>query len=240
VAGTDFAIVFTAGVVSFASPCVLPLVPVYLSVATGLEVGALSGGGIRTTTVVLRGAGLFALGFSVVFVALGLSATALGSVLARHQVPITRVGGAVVLLLAAAMVLGTTRWSAALGRERRFRPPLGESGWAAPVAGAAFAFGWTPCIGPVLGSVLAVAATQGAVMRGGVLLATYAAGLAVPLLLTGALFHRALRALRWTRGHVVVLTRGAAGLLACYGLLLVSDRLAWLTAALQGGVAPPG
>jgi cytochrome c-type biogenesis protein len=240
VAGTDYAIVFTAGVVSFASPCVLPLIPVYLSVATGLEVGALSGGGLRTSALVLRGAGLFALGFSVVFVALGLSATAVGSTLARHQVPITRVGGVVVLLLAGAMVLGTTRWNSVLGRERRFRPPTRESGWAAPVAGAAFAFGWTPCIGPVLGSVLAMAASQGAIVRGGALLATYSAGLAVPLLVTGAAFHRALGALRWTRRHVVVLTRTAAGLLAAYGLLLVTDRLAWLTAALQGGVAGPG
>jgi cytochrome c-type biogenesis protein len=240
VAGTDFAIVFSAGVVSFASPCVLPLVPVYLSVATGLEVGALSAGGARTAALVLRGAGLFVLGFSVVFVALGMSATAVGTTLARHQVPITRIGGGLVLLFAVVMVLGTTRWSGPLGRERRFRPATPERGWAAPITGAAFAFGWTPCIGPVLGSVLAVSASQGAIVRGGALLATYSAGLAVPLLVTGVLFHRALGPLRWTRRHVVALTRAAAGLLAGYGLLLLFDRLAWLTAALQGSVAVRG
>jgi cytochrome c-type biogenesis protein len=240
VAGTDFAIVFSAGVVSFASPCVLPLLPVYLSVATGLEVGALSAGGTRTAVLVLRGAGLFALGFSVVFVALGMSATAVGTALARHQVPITRVGGGVVLLLAGAMALGTTRWSGALGREHRLRPVTRDSGWVAPVTGAAFAFGWTPCIGPVLGSVLAVAASQGAVVRGGALLAAYSAGLAVPLLATGVLFHRALGPLRWTTRHGVALTRLAAGLLAGYGLLLVLDQLAWLTAALQGSVVARG
>src|SRR5215203_729852 len=118
---TDFAVAFAAGTVSFASPCVLPLLPVYLSVATGLEAGALLGG-TRSTALVVRGVGLFVLGFSAVFVALGLSATALGSALGRHQVPITRVGGVVVLLLAGAIVLGTTRWAGLLGREHRFHP----------------------------------------------------------------------------------------------------------------------
>jgi cytochrome c-type biogenesis protein len=238
-AATEFAIVFAAGTVSFASPCVLPLVPVYLSVATGLEVRDLTGGR-RAPAVVLRGVGMFALGFSTVFVALGLSATALGAALARRQVPITRVGGVAVLLLAGAMALGTTRWSGVLGQERRFHPLTRGSAWAAPLTGAAFAFGWTPCIGPVLGSVLAIAAGEDAVLRGGALLATYSAGLAVPLVACGLAFHRAVAPLGWTRRHGTALTRTAAGLLACYGLLLVLDRLAWLTATLQGGVTPRG
>jgi cytochrome c-type biogenesis protein len=238
-AGTDFAVAFAAGTVSLASPCVLPLLPVYLSIATGLEAGALSGGE-RSPALVVRGVGLFVLGFSTVFVALGLSATAVGAALGRHQVPITRVGGAVVLLLAGAMLLGTTRWAGLLGREHRFHPLTRESAWAAPVTGAAFAFGWTPCIGPVLGSVLAIAASEGEVMRGGALLAAYSAGLAVPLLLSGLAFHRAVGPLRWTRRHVTALTRGAGVLMAGYGLLLVFDRLAWLTATLQGGVTARG
>jgi cytochrome c-type biogenesis protein len=237
--GGDYALVFGAGVVSFASPCVLPLVPVYLSVATGLQVTELAAR--RSTTTVLRGTGLFAAGFSVVFVLLGLSATALGGALARHQVPITRLAGVVVLVLAAAMLLGTTRRGLLLGGELRFHPRPGEgSAWAAPVTGAAFAFGWTPCIGPVLGSVLAIAAGQDAVLRGGTLLAAYSVGLTLPLLATALLFSRAVGPLRWTRRHSIALTRVAAVVMAGYGLLLVSDRLSWLTRVLQAGLTSSG
>ena len=109
---------------------------------------------------------------------------------------------------------------------------------AAPVTGAAFAFGWTPCIGPVLGSVLAIAAGQSDVLRGGVLLGVYAAGLTLPLLVTAVLFGRLGRALRWVRRHGIALTRGSAMVLAVYGVLLVSDRLSSLTRVLQIGFTP--
>jgi cytochrome c-type biogenesis protein len=236
---TDYALVFAAGLVSFASPCVLPLVPVYLSVATGLHVTDLSDGRRRGT--VLRGTGLFAAGFSAVFVLLGLSATALGSSLTRLQVPITRGAGVLVLLLALVLALGSIGRARLLGADLRFHPRTRDgSVWAAPVTGAAFAFGWTPCIGPVLGSVLVVAAGQDAVLRGGTLLAAYSLGLSVPMLLTGLLFDRAVGPLRWTRRHALALTRGAAVVLGCYGVLLVTDRLSWLTRVLQSGVIPSG
>lgn len=232
--GADYALVFSAGLLSFASPCVLPMVPVYLSVTTGLGVEDLARSPGRTWSVVVRGAGLFILGFSVVFVVLGLSATAVGAALARGHVPITRVAGVLVLVLAALVVAGTTHRGPSLWREWRLRPDPGRrSVWAAPVLGAAFAFGWTPCIGPVLGSVLAIAASGGDTLRGGALLATYSAGLAVPLLVTGLAFHRMVGFLRWSRRHTVALTRTTGGVLAAYGLLLVSDRLAWLTLTLQ-------
>jgi cytochrome c-type biogenesis protein len=220
---------------------VLPLVPVYLSVTTGLGVDQLAERGAGTSGRVVRGAGLFIVGFSTVFVLLGLSATALGEVLLREQATITRLAGAVVLLLALALFVSTSPRGLPLPRERRFHPDPGARTWSAPtVTGAAFAFGWTPCIGPVLGSVLAIAATQDGVLRGGALLATYSAGLAVPLLLTGLAFARAVGPLRWTRRHAVALTRGVATVLACYGILLGLDRLAWLTQSLQNGLAPPG
>src|SRR5919112_1257983 len=227
----DYALAFSAGVVSFASPCVLPLVPVYLSVTSGLGVTDLARPSRRTAVAVTRGASLFILGFSAVFIMLGLSATALGGLLLRHQAPITRVAGVVVLVMAAGMLVGTSTRAAWMSREWRFH--LGSLSrhqvWAPPVTGAAFAFGWTPCIGPVLGSVLAIAATQDGVLRGGALLATYSAGLAVPLLLTGLVFHRAVGPMRWSRRHARAVTRSMATVLAVYGLLLVSDRLAWLT-----------
>src|SRR3954453_13735363 len=242
----DFALAFSAGAVSFLSPCVLPLVPVYLSVTTGLDVSQLSDRRDGTAGQVLRGAGLFILGFSAVFVLLGLSATALGGMLLREQGTIPRLAGVLVLVLALAMLLSTSPRGLPLPRERRFHPTTGTGTgtgtrpWSTPtLTGAAVAFGWTPCVGPVLGSVLAIAATQDGVLRGGALLASYSAGLAVPLLVTGLAFARAVRPLRWTRRHSLGLTRGVAVVLACYGVLLGLDRLAWLTQVLQGGLSSP-
>jgi cytochrome c-type biogenesis protein len=232
--GTDYLIALTGGVVSFLSPCVLPLVPVYLSVTTGVAVADLSQPGGRTNAAVLRGAGLFSLGFSAVFVALGLSVTAVGGALTRQQVPITRLAGIVVVVMALAMLAGTTLRGGLTARERRFHPDTRNYGmWAAPLTGAAFAFGWTPCIGPVLGSVLAVAAGQDAVLRGGTLLAVYSLGLAIPFLLTGLMFNRSTRALQWTRRHGTWMMRGAALVLGLYGVLLALDRLSWMTLQLQ-------
>jgi cytochrome c-type biogenesis protein len=224
---------------------------VYLSVTTGLGVDELRAHGRGTTAAVTRGASLFILGFSTVFVALGLSATALGGLLLRHQAPITRLAGVVVLLMAVGMLLGTTSRAAWLGREWRFHPRVlhqvrsggerrGRGLWTAPVTGVAFAFGWTPCIGPVLGSVLAIAATDGGVARGGALLATYSAGLAAPLLLTGLAFARAVGPMRWVSRHPAVVTRTMSAVLAAYGLLLVLDRLSWLTQTLQNRLTASG
>jgi cytochrome c-type biogenesis protein len=241
VPGAEYVVAFSAGALSFVSPCVLPLVPVYLSVTTGLGVEELSGAGRGTAGKVLRGAGLFILGFSAVFIALGLSATAVGAVLLRHQSGITRGAGVVVVVMSALILAGTTR-RGLLWREWRFHPAGARAGglWAPPLTGAAFAFGWTPCIGPVLGSVLAIAAAQDGLLRGAGLLATYSAGLAVPLLATGLAFHRAVGPLSWTRRHSTALTRTMGTVLAAYGVLLLLDRLSWLTGALQTGLGSPG
>jgi cytochrome c-type biogenesis protein len=235
----ELAIVFTAGVISFASPCVLPLIPVYLSVATGLGVSQLEEQ--RSLGPVMRGTCLFAAGFAIVFVLLGLSATAVGDALAREQSSITRAGGIVVLALAALMFAGTLDLPFLPNRDLRFHPRFGSgTAWAAPVTGAAFAFGWTPCIGPVLGSVLAIAAGQGEILRGGVLLAVYAAGLTLPLLATAALFGRAAPALRWVRRRGLLLTRVSAVVMFGYGVMLAADQLAWLTRLLQNGLTTTG
>jgi cytochrome c-type biogenesis protein len=210
----EYAVALGGGLVSFLSPCVLPLLPVYLSISTGLEVRELEAGGRRQATAVLRGCGLFVAGFSVVFVALGSSATALGALLAG------------------------TWWSAApASRDLRFHPGRLRWGlWGAPVSGAAFAFGWTPCIGPVLGSVLTVAAAQGRALEGGLLLLVYSAGLGIPFLLTGLAFSRGLRGLRWPRRHGQVLVRGSALVLTGYGVLLAVGGLPHTTALLQQAV----
>lgn len=230
-------IAFGGGVASFVSPCVLPLVPALLSVSTGLTPADL-GEGARTRLRAARGAALFVAGFSSVFVVLGLSATALGSVLLTRQIELARVSGALVAVLALVLAAGTLSvpwlpWRP--WREVRFHPDIHRLGaWGAPVAGAAFAFGWSPCIGPVLGSVLAVAAQEGAGGAGVVLLTAYAAGLGVPFLAAALAFERLLRVRMWAARHTRLLTRSAALVLAIYGALLVSGQLSSLTLRLQG------
>jgi cytochrome c-type biogenesis protein len=231
-APTAYALAFGGGVVSFLSPCVLPLVPAYLSLTAG------AGTGQRRTRAAVHAGALFVAGFSVVFVVLGLSATALGAVLLREQAPVTRLAGVAVIVLAAVSVLPT--WGPA-AREFRFHPvPARYGSWAAPVAGAAFGFGWTPCIGPVLGSVLAVAADQRQLAAGALLLALYAAGLAVPFLVSALALDRSLAALRLVRRHGSLLRYGSAAVLAAYGLVLATDQLGTLTVHLQRGVTALG
>jgi cytochrome c-type biogenesis protein len=152
---------FGGGLVSFLSPCVLPIVPGYLSLVTGLEVTELQDGSRRSLVGVARDTGLFIAGFSTVFVLLGLSATSLGQLLVRNQLLLTRISGVLVLSMALFMIGSILLRAPWLYQERRFHPDTGRFGpFAPPIAGAAFGFGWTPCIGPVLGSILAVAATQ--------------------------------------------------------------------------------
>ncbi len=152
---------FAGGVVSFASPCVLPIVPAYLSIITGLDVAELQHGTRRHLFTIARDTALFVAGFSAVFILLGVSATTIGGAVFRNQARLTRVSGLAVLTMALFLAGSLVLRSPWLYQEKRFHPNLSRFGpFAAPVAGAAFGFGWTPCIGPVLGSVLAVAAAQ--------------------------------------------------------------------------------
>jgi cytochrome c-type biogenesis protein len=200
------------------SPCVLPLVPGYISMVSGLSAAELESGGDGATPAgalrpVLRGIGLFVAGFTVVFVALGAAASSIGRVLDAHQLVLGKVSGAVIILLGAVLLVGalparlwTHAGSGTLGLvsrvtgEHRFdvRPSkLGS--WAAPVMGMAFAFAWTPCIGPVLGAVLGLAARSGTLSGGVVLLFAYSLGLAVPFVLVGLAFGRLTAALARAR-----------------------------------------
>ena len=214
---------------SFLSPCVLPLIPSYVGFLTGLSVEQLE---------VRRGAALlhavwFVAGFSGVFVALGATASALGALLLHSQVWIGRIGGAVVILFGLHL-LGVLRPSV-LMRERRIhlaRKPLGYVGSA--FTGIAFGAAWTPCIGPILGSILTLAATRASVGQGTVLLATYALGLAVPFLITAVALDRFLSWFRRFRPYLAWVDRIAGGLLILLGVLLVTDRFTLLAGWLQG------
>lgn len=184
--------VFAAGVVSFLSPCVLPLVPAYVSYVAGdtLHDRELQPD-LRTRFSALAMSVFFVLGFSVVFIALGASATALGSLLLRYRYEANLIGGAIVILFGLLM-LGMTRRLPWFARDFRFQPKVGGGHpVTAFVLGIAFGFGWTPCIGPVLGAILTVTAANGTVSGGVGLLAVYALGLGIPFLLA-ALFTSAL------------------------------------------------
>jgi cytochrome c-type biogenesis protein len=239
--GIGYAAAFAGGLVSFLSPCVLPVVPPYLSLITGVDVARLRDGGSLPAGRIARQTGLFIGGFSAVFVGLGLSATAVGRALAGHHALLTRVSGLVVLSMALVLVAALVVRVPLLDRDTRFQPRLARYGaFAAPVAGAAFGFGWTPCIGPVLASVLALAATQDDVLQGGLLLGVYSAGLAVPFLATGLLYGRLLGVFRWVRRHTLAMTLTSAAFLGVFGVLLTFDRLTWVTSELQRAAAAVG
>lgn len=236
-AGVGYLAAFAAGVVSFASPCVLPLVPAYLSIVTGLEIAQLTENTRRYAWRVTRDTGLFVVGFSAVFVALGLTATAAGRGLVRHQVALTRVSGLVVLAMALFLAGSLVLRLPWLYQELRFQPRLSRYGpFTASIAGAAFGFGWTPCVGPVLGSVLAVAATRGRAADGAGLLAAYSLGLGVPFLITGLAFGRLTRVFGWIKRHSAGITLTAALVLAGFGVLLTLDRLTWITSEVQSAL----
>ena len=240
-AGVGYVAAFGGGVISFLSPCVLPIVPAYLSVITGLDVTEATGGSRRHLARVARDTSLFIAGFSAVFIALGLSATSVGHALFANHILITRGSGLAVLAMALFLAGSLMLRAPWLYAEHRFHPSPSRLGpFAAPVAGAAFGFGWTPCIGPVLGSVLAVAATEGHAARGAGLLAAYSAGLGLPFLGAGLAFSRLTGAFAWVKRHYSAITLASAASLGFFGVLLTLNRLTWVTSQLQSGLQAVG
>lgn len=223
-----FAVAFLGGLLSFLSPCVLPLVPSYLGFVTGFTVEEMTG---RRRLAMLH-ALLFVLGFSLVFILLGASATALGRALNYYQEWVTRIGG-ILIILFGLYLLGLIRIGF-LAREKRVhleRKPLGYLGTV--LVGMAFAAGWTPCIGPILGAILSLAASQSDLQRGTVLLAWYSAGLAVPFLLTAYAVETFLDWFKRFRRYMVWIERASGGLLLLVGILLVSGQFTRLAGWLQ-------
>lgn len=239
--GVTYVAAFAGGLVSFLSPCVLPIVPGYLSVVTGLDAAEIRDEPKRHLVRIARDTSLFIAGFSAVFILLGLSATTVGRTLFRNHVVLTRVSGLVVLAMALFLAGSLVLRAPWLYQEKRFHPNPSRFGpLAAPVAGVAFGFGWTPCIGPVLASVLAVAGAQGQAWKGTGLLAVYSAGLGIPFLATGLALARLAGVFGWVKRHFTGLTLASSLSLAFFGVLLTLNRLTWVTSQLQEALRSVG
>jgi cytochrome c-type biogenesis protein len=225
---------FGGGVVSFLSPCVLPLVPGYVSMVTGLDIATLQDDSRGNARRIIATTALFVSGFAAVFVALGLSASAFGQLLRDHQSLLTRISGAVMLAMGLFLLGSMFLRAPWLYQEKRFHPDLGKYGAAMPlVAGAAFGFGWSPCIGPILGSILGIAATQQRVWAGATLLVAYSIGLGLPFLISGIALQRVSGAMGWVKRHFPAIVVGSSLVLGAFGLLLMFDQLTRLTGDFQ-------
>ncbi|WP_236683112.1 cytochrome c biogenesis CcdA family protein [Demequina globuliformis] len=223
-------IAMLAGLVSFASPCVVPLVPGYLGYVSGMA-GADSGGKKSRPRLVL-GVLLFIAGFSAVFVTLAIVVSAAGAAFEAQLDIITRVLGVVVILMGLAF-MGAMPF---LQNERRFHvsPKAGLAG--APVLGIVFGLGWTPCIGPTLSAVITLGLTEGTVGRGALLAVAYCLGLGLPFLALALWFERSGRVLAWLRKHRRALQLVGGAMLVILGVMLVTGLWGALTNELQGWI----
>ena len=214
-----FFVAMSAGLLSFLSPCVLPLVPSYVGFITGMTLEDAE----RSRRTAFVHTLLFVLGFTLIFLALGATATLFGRFLRVNQLWISRIGGGLVVLFGL-VLLGVIRLKALSG-ERRMHfadKPVGYAGTV--VVGMAFGAGWTPCIGPVLGGILTYAASAADYGRGMALLGAYSLGLALPFLLASVALGRFFATFAWFRKYLGVVNKVAGALLVAVGLLLITDR----------------
>jgi cytochrome c-type biogenesis protein len=219
-----FVVAFGAGIISFLSPCVLPLVPAYLSMMSGVSSAELATVSRPDSRRMLRATLLFVAGFTVVFAALEATASGLGQALRSHEHLLNEIAG-LVIIAAGLMFAGLLR-PAWLLRERRWHVAPSQLGeWAAPVMGMAFAFGWTPCIGPVLAAVLSLASDTHTLGRGEAMLVAYSLGLGVPFVVAGLAFGRLTGVFRFARAHLRAINVVSGLLLAGLGVLLLTDNL---------------
>ena len=230
-----------AGLLSFVSPCVLPLVPAYLGFITGLSADELRRAQGSRRLKVASQAATFVLGLAAVFTILGASATALGQTLLEHQPLLLKVSGALVVVFGLHM-LGIVRVPLLYRSARLVEPPAAGGGLAGSFAlGLAFGAGWTPCIGPFLAGLLGLAASEQTVAQGMLLLLVYALGLGIPFLAAGLAVDRSLAFARALRPHLPTIERGSGVLLVGMGLLLFTERFTlvtiWLTRVFGLGLA---
>jgi cytochrome c-type biogenesis protein len=221
-------IAFSAGLLSFLSPCVLPLVPSYITFITGMTLEDMQ----QTKRETILHAIVFVCGFSLIFLALGAGATVFGQLMLRYRDWISRIGGALIIVFGLYM-LGVFNF-AFMMKDTRLHlsdKPIGYLGTL--VVGIAFGAGWSPCIGPILGAILTMAANEADLQRGLVLLAAYSAGLAVPFLLAAVMVERFLKVFAKVRHQMVWVNRIAGTMLVIVGILMVTNRFTMLSSWLQ-------
>jgi cytochrome c-type biogenesis protein len=223
---------FMAGLISFLSPCVLPLVPGYVSLVSGAGVEELKSPQSQLMRRVMVNSVGFILGFSIVFIALGAAATGLGQVLGVYKHTLARVAGVVIIIfglhLTGIFKIKALYTDARLHSVKGSSTPLG-----AFVIGFAFAFGWTPCLGPILTAILTLASEQDTLVKGIILLGVYSLGLAVPFLITSLLMERFLKFYSRFRSHMHALEVASGGLLIALGVLLVIGRFTLISSWLS-------
>jgi cytochrome c-type biogenesis protein len=225
----SIALAFAAGLISFLSPCCLPLVPGYLATVGGMRPDEL---GRRVDPSVLGRSLLFVATFSTIFIALGLTATVLGDFLFASQPTLNKVAGVVIIAMGVMFVASV--FVVRLNREWRPSGLIERAGHGGPVlAGAAFAIAWTPCVGPALGAILGLASTQKGTGEGAVLLAVYSAGLAVPFLFSAVAFNAATRSFGFFKRHYAGIQVASGLVLVAMGILVLSGELFRLNIEVQ-------
>ena len=219
----QYLISFLEGIITFISPCLLPMLPIYISY--------FAGGGERTIKKTLTGAIGFVLGFTVVFVAMGALAGTLGSFLSRYQTWVNLIGGLIVVVFGL-NYMGLFRLNLFRGINRTIQP--GEMGFfSAMLFGLVFSIGWTPCVGAFLGSALMLASQQGHVLEGMGMLLCYSLGLGIPFLMSAVLIDKLKSAFNWIKAHYGVINRICGGLLVLVGILMATGTLGRLLAVLS-------
>ncbi|HET9677656.1 MAG TPA: cytochrome c biogenesis CcdA family protein [Solirubrobacterales bacterium] len=235
-AGIGIFAALAAGIVSFLSPCVLPLVPGYLSAVTGVSAAELDDAGWRR---VLGPSLVFVASFSAIFILLGLTATGLGSFLDENKALLTKISG--ILIIAMGVLFVSSLFITRLNREWHVDALLQRAGKGGPVvAGAAFAIAWTPCIGPTLGAILSAAALTGSAGRGAFLLAVYSAGLAIPFLLTALAFSQMTSAFAVVKRHYQAIVAVGGLILIAMGILILNGDLTRLNIEVQSWLESSG
>ena len=219
----QYLISFLEGIITFISPCLLPMLPIYISY--------FAGGGERSTRKTLAGAGGFILGFTLVFVAMGALAGTLGSFLNRYQTAVNIVSGIIVILFGL-NYLGLIKLNIFRGGSGRMK--TGITGFfSAALFGIIFSLGWTPCVGAFLGSALLMASQQGTAMEGMLMLLSYSFGLGVPFILSAVLIDRLKGAFNWIKSHYQVINMISGGLLIFVGILMATGTMGNIIALLS-------
>ncbi|HTM35973.1 MAG TPA: cytochrome c biogenesis protein CcdA [Terriglobales bacterium] len=219
---------FLAGLVSFLSPCVLPLVPGYVSLISGVGIEELKAQETALLRKVMLNSIAFVLGFSIVFVTLGALSTEVGQLAVQYKSTLSRVAGVLVIVFGLHLT-GILRIKALYADKRLHNVKGGNTPWGAFVIGFAFAFGWTPCVGPILSGILVIAAAQNSVSKGILLLIVYSLGLAVPFLLTAVGIERFMKFYGGFRRHMHVVEVASGVLLIALGGLLIFGKFTVLS-----------